>query len=234
MNDISAVSAALSRRARIASAQGTGPGAVASPGTDVRTARGGLPEPGLIDSLRQHLLAGETHYPVRPGMVELRERLGERLVEIGLPDRGADGVLITASEGEALFVTLLGLDVFPKGSLTGAPGGRHQALLDWLEIPIEPDPDGADVGLRYHDPRSGVSIRVVGDTLFRDHPTVGAPDDILMGTLDALDGMAPFTLGFVAAAPDVVKRITKWKQASSICSPGPSQRAALWALETRP
>jgi hypothetical protein len=167
-------------------------------------------------------------------MVELRERIGMRLVELGLPDHGPDGVLITASEGESLFVTLLGLEVFPNGSLTGAPGRRHQALFDWLEIPIEPNPEGEDAGLRYRDPRSGVAIRVLGDTLFSDRPAVGAPNDILIGTLDALDGMAPFRLGFVAAAPDAVKKITKWKQASSICAPGPSQRAALWALEVRP
>ena len=46
--------------------------------------------------------------------------------------------------------------------------------------------------------------------------------------------MRPFRLGFVAAPPEVLANITKWKQASSICSPAPSQRAALRALGVLP
>jgi hypothetical protein len=210
---------------------------------------GGVPEPGLIESLRHHLHAGETHYPVRSGMAELRERIGARLTESGLPDRGAEGVLITASEGEALFVTLLGLAVFPGGSLTGAQKSRYSALLDWLDISVEPESEVSEGGLCYHDPRSQVTIRIIGDALFKNeepsgdlsvddagprNPSLGDPDDVLIGTLDAVDGMAPFTLGFVAAALETVTKITKWKQASSICAPGPSQRAALWALGVRP
>jgi len=167
-------------------------------------------------------------------MVELRERVGARLVELGLPDRGADGVLITASEGEALFVTLLALEVFPDGALIGVAEGRHEALLDWMGITMGPDPEGAAGGVRYRETESGTTIRILGDSLFREAPSVGAAADVLVGTLDALSGMAPFSLGFVAGAPEVVKKITKWKQASSICSPGPSQRAALWSMEARP
>ena len=59
-------------------------------------------------------------------------------------------------------------------------------------------------------------------------------DAIVIGSLDGLEGMQPFSLGFVAAPLDVRPRIAKWKQASSICSPAPSQRAALWALGVRP
>ena len=242
MNDNSVVSAALSTRARIA--RTAMPGSGSADQSD-----GGVPVPGLIESLRHHLHAGETHYPVRPGMVELRERIGARLTESGLPDRGADGVLITASEGEALFVTLLGLAVFPGGSLTGAQKSRHSALLDWLEISVGPESEASEGGLRYHDPRSKVTIRVLGDALFKDQKppgdpseadagpwssSLGDPEDVMIGTLDAVDGMAPFTLGFVAAAPETVTKITKWKQASSICAPAPSQRAALWALGVRP
>ncbi len=227
MNDGSIVSAALSARVRLARAAKPGSGSVDASG-------GGRPEPGLIESLRHHLHAGETHYPVRPGMIELRERIAARLINLGLPDHGAEGVLITASEGEALFVTLLALEVFPGGSLRGTGESRHSALLDWLEISVQPDSDATEHELRYHDPRSNVTIQVLGDALFKEAPSLGDPDDILLGTLDAVHGMAPFTLGFVAATPETVTKITKWKQASSICAPGPSQRAALWALGVRP
>ena len=56
----------------------------------------------------------------------------------------------------------------------------------------------------------------------------------MIGSLDGLSAMRPFRLGFVAAPPETLNGITKWKQASSICSPAPSQRAALWALGVRP
>ena len=199
MNDGSIVSAALSARARLARAAKPGSGSVDASG-------GGRPEPGLIESLRHHLHAGETHYPVRPGMIELRERIAARLINLGLPDHGAEGVLITASEGEALFVTLLALEVFPGGSLRGTGESRHSALLDWLEISVQPDSDATEHELRYHDPRSNVTIQVLGDALFKEAPSLGDPDDILLGTLDAVHGMAPFTLGFVAATPETVTR----------------------------
>jgi len=231
MTDTSPIAAALSGRARIAS------GGVAAErnGAPGAVGPGAGPEPGLVESLRHHLHAGETHYPVRPGMTELRERVSGRLTELGLPDRGVEGVLITASEGEALFVALLGLGVFPGGSLTGPVGSRHQALMDWMEIPVDPDPESTDDGLSFHDPASGVTIRVVGAAPFEPGHAgpIAEEDDVVVGQLE-VDQMAPFTLGFAAAEPEQIKRITKWKQASSICAPGPSQRAALWALGERP
>jgi hypothetical protein len=184
-------------------------------------------------------------------MVQLREGVDARLVELGFPSRGAESVLITASEEEALFVTLLGLGLFPGGSLIGPSPGRHEALLHWMEIPVVEaldeaserpaahfrpvgtpplDPTPSDVPSPLPTPR----IVAVGDALFGGDPPVDSPDDILVGSLDGIDGMAPFTLGFVAAEPELVKRITKWKQASAICSPAPSQRAALFALGVRP
>ena len=75
-----------------------------------------------------------------------------------------------------------------------------------------------------------------GDRLFGGQgESAAAPADaIVIGSLHGLDGMHPFSLGFVAAPVAVRPRIAKWKQASSICSPAPSQRAALWALGVRP
>lgn len=58
-----------------------------------------------------------------------------------------------------------------------------------------------------------------------------AQDAVYVGNLDGLPEMDMFGLGFVAGSPDRVKRIMTWKQAFSICSPAPSQRAALLAFE---
>ena len=80
-----------------------------------------------------------------------------------------------------------------------------------------------------------VQVHAIGDRLFGGSGAeAAAPDAIVIGSLDGLEGMHPFSLGFVAAPVAVRPRIAKWKQASSICSPAPSQRAALWALGVRP
>ena len=78
-----------------------------------------VPPAGLIDEVRRHLLDGETHYTTRPGIVDLRRRIAERIEQIGggSLDHLAS-VLITAGEREALFVILLGL-----GSTIGRDGG---------------------------------------------------------------------------------------------------------------
>ncbi|MCY3610306.1 MAG: hypothetical protein OXH51_02120 [Gemmatimonadetes bacterium] len=206
------------------------------------------PAPGLLDSLRNHLLAGETHYPDRPGMVELRRQVGAALPDIGYPRRDPDGVLITASEGESLFVTLLGLGAGKGTRFTGSAPGRHQALFDWIGLARAES--GAAGSLHYRDTgktgaqadsrldRSVPIVHNVGGFLFGSEGWTlqgDLPADlIVIGSLDGLDGMLPFRLGFVAAPPEILAAITRWKQASSICSPAPSQRAALWALGARP
>ncbi len=212
---MSAVERALAWRARAALEAGPGdrPGPAAAPA------------PELLEGLRHHLHAGETHYPDRPGMAELRRLVGAALPGAGYPARGPDGVLITASEGESLFVTLLGLAVGKGDSFPGSAPARHRRLLDWMGVvPGEPDAAGR--------------IHAIGDRLFRPgdqrHPDDALAHVIVIGSLDGLEAMHPFRLGFVAAPPETLAGITKWKQASSICSPAPSQRAALWALGVRP
>ena len=236
---VSAVEKALAWRAR--AALEAGPGDQPGPTT--------APAPELLESLRHHLHAGETHYPDRPGMSELRRLVGTALPRAGYPARGPDGVLITASEGEALFVTLLGLGVGKGASFTGSTPARHSHLFDWMGL-VRAEPGaaafiytdqahGAARGPHAHDPRdhSVPHIHAIGDRLFRPGDQ-GHPDAvahvIVIGSLDGLEAMRPFRLGFVAAPPETLARITKWKQASSICSPAPSQRAALWALGVRP
>lgn len=235
---MSAVERSLSWRARAALEAKRGE----AHGADV------TPAPNLLDSLRRHLLAGETHYPDRPGMVELRRLVGAALPDIGYPRRDQDGVLITASEGESLFVTLLGLGAGKGTRFTGSAPGRHRALFDWLGL-ARAESDAA-ASLHYRDTgntgaqadsrldHSVPCVHTVGGSLFGSKGAKWRGDVpanlIVIGSLDGLDGMHPFRLGFVAAAPEILSGITKWKQASSICSPAPSQRAALWALGVRP
>lgn len=181
-------------------------------------------------------------------MVELRRLVGAALPGIGYPQRDPDGVLITASEGESLFVTLLGLGAGKGTRFAGSAPGRHRALFDWMGL-ARTESDAA-ASLHYRDTGdSGAeadsrldlsvpSVHTVGGSLFGSEGRTlrgDAPGNlIVIGSLDGLDGMHPFRLGFVAAAPEILAGITRWKQASSICSPAPSQRAALWALGVRP
>lgn len=241
--------AAISKRAQLAVA------GQADKGTPTRE------EPALdrtlIESLRHHLLAGETHYPERPGMPALRERIGARLPVIGYAPRATDEVLVTTSEGESLLVTLLGLKMVPGGFLKAQRGGRHQLLLDWLGVHSGPDvrKDTSTSFARYQEAASllrpdSISpeaestpmIDAIGDLLFSKQSSGNLPPEapnehpntIVIGNLAGLPGLDRFSLGFVTADREILQEITKWKQASSICSPAPSQRAALWALGVRP
>ena len=245
MEQVSAVERALAWRARTALAAGPGD----------RTGPAAAPAPELMDALRHHLLAGETHYPDRPGMVELRRLVGAALPRAGYPERGPDGVLITASEGESLLVVLLGLGVRKGDCFTGNGPGRHSRLFEWMGV-AKADPDAAgrgpavfDYADQAHDTAHGTHaqdrpdpsvsrIHAIGDWLFRPdgrrHVDDTLADVIVIGSLDELRAMRPFRLGFVAAPPRTLAGIARWKQASSICSPAPSQRAALWALGIRP
>ena len=245
MEQVSAVEMALAWRARAALEAGPG----------VRTSPAAAPVPELLEGLRHHLLAGETHYPDRPGMVELRRLVGAALPRAGYPERGPDGVLITASEGESLFVALLGLGVGKGDSFTGNAPGRHGRLFEWMGV-VKADPGAVgrraavfDYADQAHDTAHGTHahdrlapsvsrIHAIGDRLFRPddrkHADDTLADVIVIGSLDELQAMRPFHLGFVAAPPGTLAGITRWKQASSICSPAPSQRAALWALGIRP
>ena len=195
------------------------------------------PSVDLLTELARHLEMGDTHYTTRPGLVELRSRIASALARLGLPDFGSEGVVVTAGEGEALFAVLLSLGVTNGGTvrLLGEHG-RHEPLLTMLGVTLaEPESVGgpgasgasADTGLQ----RRVVSLwKAIGS---RD-PRIPAgcrPDDVFIGTLDGLPGMPPFRLGFAAGPQAPIRRVMTWKQAWSICSAGPSQRAALFAFE---
>ena len=177
------------------------------------------PDEKILATLERYLLDGETHYPVRPGMTELREAIDARLAEVGTGVRGPGAVLVCASAGEAAFVTVLALADLAGGTLWAQLGERHDALVAWTGVNVVADDPGGDALL----------VRDLGSDLFGEARIGVRPDEIVVGDLDGL-GLAPFSVGFVAGPPDVVAAITKWKQASSICAPSPSQRAALSAL----
>jgi hypothetical protein len=206
----------------------------------------------LLDYLRQHLGAGETHYTARPGIPELRAAIGTQLGKLGGAERDADGVIVTHGEGEALYVTLLGLALSSESELAVHGRCRHSMLLDLLGITTIDldDTDSAYADALYREIAAGGAVAAgvngsarfeivsLGSQLFSAESRVdmlqGFPSStILIGNLDSIPGLDHFRLGFVAGPPEIVKRIQTWKQALSICTAGPSQRAALSAIEGR-
>jgi len=238
LNKVPIVAEALSERARVLLE-------ASSEGESKRKGAIQVPQ-GLVDSLSYHLGRGETHYPDRPGMSALRNMVGREVGKYLDGSRDGNQVLITASEGEAVFVTMLGLDLVPGGRIAGETGLHHQRLFDWLGIDVCDAEDGS-IPIAYRELRRGANMEsssgrfdteicTLGDTLYGEE-VAGlkfSPNTILLGSLSSLLGKHGFDLGFVSADTSVLKGITGWKQASSICAPSPSQRAALWALGERP
>ena len=238
LNKVPTVAKALSERARVLLE-------ASSEGESKRKGAIQVPQ-GLVDSLSYHLGRGETHYPDRPGMSELRNMVGREVGKYLDDSRDGNQVLITASEGEAVFVTMLGLDLVPGGRISGENGLHHQRLFDWLGIDVC-DAEDESISIAYRELRGGANMEfssgrfdteicALGDTLYGEEvPGLKFfPNTILLGSLSSLLGKHGFDLGFVSADTSVLKGITGWKQASSICAPSPSQRAALWALGERP
>ncbi len=204
---------------------------------------------GLCNYLRDHLAAGETHYTARPGIPELRAAIGHELERLGVPARDADGVIVTHGEGEALYVSLLGLGASTNSTIATPVGCRHSELLELLKIEVinMSAQNVADACVIYREfggesgdgnpetPDGVPEILGLGGLLYSKdstHTPLPPIDEstILIGHLDSLPGLDHFRLGFVAGPPETVKRIQTWKQALSICSAGPSQRAALFAI----
>lgn len=204
---------------------------------------------GLLDHLREHLAAGETHYTTRPGLPELRRAIGREIGERGGPGRDADGVIVTQGEGEALYVTLLGLGIGAESIVAVAGECAHHGLLELLDIEtVDPnDPKAGHAAAVYREIGTGrgdvslpgsdgrFEILALGGLLFsersRDTDLASVSNQaIVIGNLDSLPGLDHFRMAYVAGPPDTVKRIQTWKQALSICSAAPSQRAAMFAV----
>jgi hypothetical protein len=54
---------------------------------------------------------------------------------------------------------------------------------------------------------------------------------LVTGDLDAIEGLSTFRVAFLMGTKAMIARCRPWKQALSICSAAPSQRAAIHALE---
>ena len=205
---------------------------------------------GLSDHLRKHLAGGETHYTARPGIPELRALIGSEIERRGGPSRDADGVIVTHGEGEALYVTLLGLGLGADPTIVVAEKCRHRKLFDLLDIAVvDPSQTSAATAMasyrEFGDESSAaavagttesIGILALGGFLFSSESrspgaTTLPSSAILIGHLDSVPGLDHFRIGYVAGPPEIVKRIQTWKQALSICTAGPSQRATLFAIE---
>ena len=193
---------------------------------------GGVPE-WLRARVRDALAAGETHYTDRPGIPELRRALALPFSSMGL-ERGADEVVVTSGEKEALFVSLLALALGPGDAAVAFGRCAHEELFELLGF--HPASSTSRPRLRYTElvetppdwsSREAPLIVNLGSGVLGDLPRWIVEDDpIVLGNLDALPGLASFRVGFVCAPAALAKKVRSWKQTLSICTAAPSQRAA--------
>jgi aspartate/methionine/tyrosine aminotransferase len=201
----------------------------------------GAPEP-IWRAVRAALVSGETHYTPRPGLLALRRKIAEEIAGRGGPTYDpAKAVVVTAGEQEALFTTLLGLAPGPGEFLLAARADcRHLPLFGLLGL-VPRQGSGSGARFVYREagfPSSDFELPEIfnlGDGLASKGalPSWDVARAVVVGSLDALPGVASFRVGFVAGAETVMRRVETWKQAFSICTAGPSQRAALASLESK-
>ena len=104
----------------------------------------------------------------------------------------------------------------------------HAVLLEALGIVL--------IGPENEVPRAteATKIQVVGAAGFGEAPTAWASidaDSIVVGSLDGVAGMSAYRVGYAAGPRVAMAKVMKWKQAFSICTAAPSQRAAIWLLD---
>jgi len=214
--------------------------------------------PALLAEVERALLEGDTHYTVRAGVPELRRRLIEELAEMGGPRyESLNNALITTGEAESLFVTLLDFRHHPGIALAGCPlPCRHESLLRLMNLELRQADDAvpnSEIRLIYRELQASraaheslieravkgdlVDILNLGSALASGRlvslPPHTADRTLILGNFDALPGASSFRVGYVAGPERFIRRAAVWKQAFSICSAAPSQRAVLKALEDR-
>ena len=214
--------------------------------------------PALLAEVERALLEGDTHYTVRAGVPELRRRLIEELAAMGGPRyESLNNTLITTGEAESLFVTLLDFRHNPGIALAGcALPCRHESLFRLMKLELRrPDDAVPDGGIRLiyregqadrgaHETLIGRTVRGglvdilnLGSALASGCPAgippYAADRTLILGSFDALPGASSFRIGYLAGPERFTRRAAVWKQAFSICSAAPSQRAVLKALEDR-
>ena len=207
--------------------------------------------------LREALLGGETHYTPRPGLPELRAAVRERLSAAGLGVAGE--VVITAGREEALFVSLAGAREAARDKgradgewrvlLSAAAAGDPAVLAVCGALDLPPglaDEDraagvaavgrlgkGAEAAESVAAAAGALPILDLGDAL----PGLASgalrgvrPGTVVVGSLDGWPGLAGFRSGFFFSPPETLTRLRGLKQAISICTAAPSQRAAALVL----
>ena len=210
------------------------------------------PNERIVDGLRSALLGGETHYTDRPGMGELREHIARRLGPGIDESRDKDTVIVTNSDAEALFACLLGIRMAhaDAGLLEARlPGGTE---ADAASLQSERDASLANLlGFRVSrsegtTPRPWVGSFGVSDIRYDvlrlrgldPKPLEGLENvepgkALVIGAIE-LDGLAALPVGFASVPQTLAKAVRTWKQALSICTAAPSQRATLLALGSEP
>jgi aspartate/methionine/tyrosine aminotransferase len=198
--------------------------------------------PALLAAVREALLGGETHYTSRPGLPALRTAIAATLTAQGYPLADPDAhLLITAGVEEAL--TVVGL-AYRGARVVVEPGAERAAVvLATLGLDVAPEGGGpAAPAFAYSTVGRGASaadqlvVHDVGAALWSTAPprfTAADVDTVVIGSLDRLDGLPTFRDGFAAGPAPVIARLRAWKQALSICTAAPSQRAAIHALADR-
>ena len=194
---------------------------------------------GLLADVREALLGGDTHYTSRPGSPALRAAIAQTLAACGYPHANGDtDLVITAGVEEALTIVALSLVRGPVAVEGGAV--RAAAALTALGFTVQPAAGPqSPVALVYTTTgRTGwapdhLIVRDVGSSMWSPTPPAfdaGDVQTVVIGDLDAVPGLTTFRVGFAAAPAALMRAIRTWKQALSICTAAPSQRAALWAL----
>jgi aspartate/methionine/tyrosine aminotransferase len=210
----------------------------------------------LLSAMEAALLAGETHYTVRPGVPELRRTITQEIARLGGPvpdaDDPVDNALITSDEAEAIFAIVLGLGLSAGTVLTAAEDVcRHEALFRVMGLRVEVETSSeTKLTYRTRDADAGRQKAVLDFAIEQDlpdildlaasfiHPTwatfppVDPSRTFITGNLDGLPGLATFRVAYLTASKDRIARCRPWKQALSICSAAPSQRAAIHALSS--
>jgi hypothetical protein len=209
----------------------------------------------ILKALKESLLSGETHYTARPGMPELRKRILKEISLMGGPKYDSiNNVLITTGESESLFVTLLGLKLFKGDFVIADDHIRHRKLFRLFDLrpnkALQPLIPTKNTLFIYRERENSHTVQEeliqlsvaldlpdflsLGDSLASDHhmkiPPASIKHTLLSGTFHALPGISFFQLGYLLGPEVLISRIRVWKQAFSICSAAPSQRAALTAL----
>jgi aspartate/methionine/tyrosine aminotransferase len=215
--------------------------AVAALPPPVAPSTASLPPP-LLAAVRQALLGGETHYTSRPGLPALRAAIAATLSAQGYPLTDPEThLVITNGVEEAL--TVVGLAHRGARVVVEPDAERAAVVLAALGLDVaRAIGESAPAAFVYSTAgRGGVAanrlvVHGIGASLWSAAPPRFIPadtDTLLIGSLDGLDGLPTFRVGFAAGPAPVIARLRTWKQALSICTAAPSQRAAIHALADR-